>query len=95
MKLKDGYVLRRIADFYFVVPLGKEIGNFNGVITLNESGAFLFRLLKREISGVDLLQRFLEEYDVEKELALIDIDQFLSELRENGMLIEDGEVRAM
>lgn len=95
MKLKDGYVLRRIADFYFVVPLGKEIGNFNGVITLNESGAFLFRLLKREISGVDLLQRFLEEYDVEKELALIDIDQFLSELRENGMLIEDGEVRSM
>lgn len=77
MKVKDGYVLRRIADSNVVVPLGKEISYFNGMITLNETGAFLFSLLKQDISEVDLLKRLLEEYDVHKELALNDINVFL------------------
>ena len=45
MKIKDNFILRKVADSYVVVPVGKLTLDFNGIINLNETGAFLFELL--------------------------------------------------
>lgn len=86
MKIKEGFLLRRIADIHVVVPVGMGSVDFNGIITLNETAAFLFGQLQEEMSKDVLLDRLLAEYDVDKVTALNDIDAFFTKLREANLL---------
>ena len=47
MKIKNDFILRKVADSYVVVPVGELTLDFNGIINLNETGAFLFGLLQK------------------------------------------------
>lgn len=55
MKIKDDFVLRKVADSYVVVPVNSLTLDFNGVINLNETGAFLFEQLQKELRKTNLL----------------------------------------
>lgn len=86
MKIKDGYILREVAGTMIVVPVGEAAMNFNGMISLNETGAFLWRLLENEIEPKVLLQELMKEYDVEEEQAKNDITEVLNKLYRAGVL---------
>lgn len=86
MKIKDGYILREVAGNMIVVPVGEAAMNFNGMISLNETGAFLWRLLENEIEPKVLLQELMKEYDVEEEQAKNDITEVLNKLYRAGVL---------
>ena len=86
MKIKDGYILREVAGNMIVVPVGEAAMNFNGMISLNETGAFLWRLLENEIEPKVLLQKLMKEYDVEEEQAKNDITEVLNKLYRAGVL---------
>lgn len=88
MKIKDGFVKRNIAGSDIVVPVGKNASEFNGMITLNESGAFFWDCLIKETTAEDVVAKVLEVYEVTPEKAAEDVDQFISMLRENGLLDE-------
>lgn len=45
MKIKDGFILRKVGIQYVVAATGKASEGFNGMMRLNETGAFAFRLL--------------------------------------------------
>ncbi len=60
--------------------------DFNGIINLNETGAFLFGLLQEGAEKEDLLRKMLEEYDVTPEKAAADIDVFLKKAEEADVL---------
>ena len=86
MKIKKDFILRKVADSYVVVPVGKLTLDFNGIINLNETGAFLFGLLQEGAEKEDLLRKMLEEYDVTPEKAATDIDVFLKKAEEADVL---------
>ena len=86
MKIKKDFILRKVADAYVVVPVGKLTLDFNGIINLNETGAFLFELLQEGAEKEDLLRKMLEEYDVTPEKAAADIDVFLKKAEEADVL---------
>ena len=86
MKIKKDFILRKVADSYVVVPVGKLTLDFNGIINLNETGAFLFELLQEGAEKEDLLRKMLEEYDVTPEKAAADIDVFLKKVEEADVL---------
>jgi len=46
MKVKEGYMLREVAGNSVVVAVGKATLDFNGLITLNSTGTFLWKLLE-------------------------------------------------
>ena len=50
MKLKDGFLLKEIAGSWVVVPVGEQVVDFQMMITLNETGAFLWEKLKNKVS---------------------------------------------
>ena len=60
-------MLRNVADNYVVVPMGKEAADFNGMITLNETGAFMWKCLEKGCTKEELVAKVLEEYEAEKE----------------------------
>lgn len=85
MKLKQGFVMREIAGETIVVPSGEEL-NLNMMITLNETGKFIWNCLEAGADMDEVAQKLSEEYDVDKEKARQDAEVFLNKLRENGFL---------
>ncbi|MBE5749593.1 MAG: PqqD family protein [Clostridiales bacterium] len=87
MKIKEGFILREVAGSYIVVAVGSAVKEFNGVINLNETGAFLWKILEKGAEKEDLISALLAEYEVEEELATKDIEKFIEKL-ESAKLIK-------
>lgn len=78
MKAKKGFLLRRLGDEYMVVPVGEASKNFNGMIRMNETGAFYWKELEKGISEEDLVQKTLERFeDLDEETARRDLKEYL------------------
>lgn len=88
MKIKSGYLLTNFADAYVVVPVSKQIIESKGVMILNHTGAYIFKCLENEITYDNLLQKILDKYEISKEIATVDLDEFLLNARDTGV-IED------
>lgn len=86
MKIKEGYLLREIAGTHVVVPTGKAALDFSGVITLNGTGAFLWKQLSGDKSGQELLIALLDEYDTDEAKAEADVAAFLAKLKAADLL---------
>jgi hypothetical protein len=89
MKLKYDFSVREIVGEYVMVPLGKGALEFSGMISTSETGALLVEALKQDVTREDLLQKILDEYDVDLPTANEDLDEFLNQLRKLNILIED------
>ena len=87
MKIKENYMLRKVADCYVVVPIGAAVAEFNGMINLNEVGAFLWQKLESETTFEEVLASMLEEYDVEEAVASGDLRRFIKELEDAELLV--------
>lgn len=88
MKIEKEFVLRQIAGDYILVPVGDTALEFNGLITVNEVGAFLWEHLKDDITRDQLIQATLDEYEVDQETVTKDVDEFLAHLSEAGIIQE-------
>ncbi len=86
MKIKDDFILRKVAGSYIVVPVNKLTLDFNGIINLNETGAFLFGLLQKGAEREELIEKLLDEYDVDRDKASADVDVFLQKVRDADVL---------
>ena len=86
MKIKDGFILREIAGNFIVIAIGNTVKDFNGVITLNETGAFLWKQLEKGATKEQLLEALLNEYEVTQEIALQHIDKFIEKLTNAQLL---------
>ena len=86
MKIREGFVLKTVGDNHIVVPVGAQTVDFRSMITLNETGAFLWKMLENGCEEADLLKEMLAEYAVDAELAKQDIAAFITKLTENNLL---------
>ena len=86
MKLKKNFVLRQVAGTWVVLSLGAETVNFSGMLQLNESGAMLWRVLEEGGSQDVLVEALLGEYDVTREQAEADVQEFLAKLDQAGCI---------
>lgn len=86
MKVKDNFILKKIAGSYMVVPVRTRAVDFSGIIKLSESGAFLWGILEKGADREELIAKVLEEYDVDEARAAADIDKFITKLKEADLL---------
>lgn len=88
MKIKSGFLLREIAGSPVIIPIGERVIEFKGMMTPNETGAFIWRQLATETTYEQLLGAVLEEYDVDEKTAKADLDEFLEAARRCGVIEE-------
>lgn len=88
MRQHPDYILRRAADTNLIVPVGKAAAKFPGMITVNGTGRFLWERLAAEQTAGSLTEALCETYDVEREQARADVEDFLRRLRLAGALLE-------
>lgn len=89
MKINENFVIRQIADEYIIVPIGENVLNFNGMITVNEIGRFIWEQLQEDLTKEEVLKRIIGEYEVDEQTASTDLDEFLVRLQEGGLLQQE------
>lgn len=85
-KIKKGFMLREVSGSYVVVPVGEASKSFKGLITLNESGAFLWNQLLKGMTKEELIKTLLNEYEVSEEIAERDCSSFIKKLVDGGLI---------
>lgn len=86
MKIKSGFIVREVCGSTVVVAVGKRADEFNGMITLNESGKLLFERLTSEATENDLVEILLKNYDVEREKATECVKTFVKKLKDANVI---------
>ena len=89
MKMKDGFVLRKIANQYMAVPVGARAKELHGMIGLNETGAFIWERLADGQPQEAIVQALCEAYEVDEAAATASVQNFCQTLRQEGVLIDD------
>ena len=82
MKINLEFIHREIMGDHVLVPVGKTSAVYNGLFPLTETGAFIWELLPEADNETYIVNKLLEEYDVDRETAVADVTEFLNKLRE-------------
>ena len=90
MQVIPGFALRKLGNEYLLIAESVELVNFNAMITLNESAAYLWRnVADKESFDVDTLtDLLLAEYEVSPEVARKDAAATIASWREAHLLKE-------
>lgn len=84
-KIKE-FILREVADEYILIPTGKTTEEFNGMITLSETAAFIYEHIEEAKTFEDLIEMITNEYEVDKQTALQDAYVFINHMLQNRMI---------
>lgn len=85
MKIKEGFLLRNVAGNNVVVPVGQATLDFNGMMSLNDTGAFIFGKMIEGISREELIKAIMDEYEIDEHLAATDVDNFIKKVEGEGL----------
>ena len=91
IKLKAKYIIRTVADKTIAIALEQGEGATDGVITLNDTGAFIFSLINDVADFDTITEKFFDEYEVTKEEAAKAVRSFVDYLKSNDLLEDDGQ----
>lgn len=89
MKTAEGFILRSLAKEYIITAENIQNVNFNKLISLNESAAYLWQSVQGKEFDADTLADLLaERYDVDRETALRDSEAIIVKWKEAGIVTD-------
>lgn len=81
MKIREGFVVRKVAGVNVVISLETKSDDNNNMIQLNDTGLLLWDRLVAGAEKDELVQLLLEQYDVTEDVARPDVDAFVDLLK--------------
>ncbi len=87
MKIREGFILRKIGEDIIVVPVGKASADFHGMIKLNNTAADIWECLANEKNENEIVDFLLEKYDVSQEDAIRAVKSTVETLEKAGVLV--------
>lgn len=84
MKLKDGFILRKMPGMNVLMPVGENAQNQTRALVLNDTAAFIYELLQQGLSRQQITEKMTAEYDVTPERAQDGYDKTAAMLIEGG-----------
>ena len=89
MKIKSGFIVEKVGSRYLAVAVGERADDFNALIRMNGTGAFIWNSLAEcNRSEEELVGLLVSEFDVSRERAAADVSAFVTRLAEAGLLDE-------
>ncbi len=86
MRRSCEFLARQVAGRYVIVPVGQAAEKFSGMITINETGKFLWDLLEQEQTEQSLADAVVQTYGIDHEKALHDVKAFLEPIYPTGAI---------
>ena len=87
MNLNKDFILRNIAGESILVATGSATQDFNGMITLNEVATFILENIDECETEEVLVEKVLEEFEIDEETAKNDVREFLDQATKLGIII--------
>ena len=88
MKLKYTFVINNVAGTNVAVPVGAGSEAFRAYIKLNETGAYIFKMLKNDVTREEIIAAVLRDFtDCTEEQVAATVDAFIARLDEAEVLI--------
>ena len=87
MKLKYNFVINQLGDSFIAVPVADLAVEFNGVLKLNESAAYIVEQLNSEIAYEDLCAKVAANFSAADEDAKANVDKILEGLKGANLLV--------
>lgn len=86
MRIKPNFVYREVVGEHILVPTGPVSEDQNGLFVMSEWGAFIWHRLEQGNTKDEILKAILAEYEVDAETASRDLDEFLTQLEQFGVI---------
>ena len=88
MRLIGDLVLQKMSDKYLLVPTGKAVDVFNGVIKMNETSKIIYDAIKSEKKKEDIVDELINKYQISNEDSILYVEEVVNKLKEIGVLID-------
>ena len=86
MKIKKGFILRKVAGPVMGVPIGGNAAKIGGLMSLNETAADIWKLIEKEDRSEEgIVQLLSNEYDAPIEEIREAVQRFSAELQSRGI----------
>lgn len=89
MKLRGEFAVREVADRVIAVPVGAWAIDFHSMILLNSVSRVIWSCLEQGTTVDRIVSALCDRFEVSRELALADTEEFLEHLRKAGLLEEE------
>ncbi len=86
MRLKQEFAMRNLGEDIILVPIASSTDSFSGIISLNETSAFIWKQIEAGKEEPEIVAALLEEYEVQEEQAKADVTKICSDWRKLGIL---------
>ena len=86
MKRKADFIMQNVGGENLLVPLGAQVMDLNGLITLNDTAACVWELLAQDRTADELASAVAERFDVPPARARTDVQPYLGEIATLGLL---------
>jgi hypothetical protein len=88
MKAKDGFILKEVGTDWVLVPVGQRVVQFNKMMVLTHTGALIYKMIQNGKTIDQIVQNLVNEYKIDIEIAIKDVDIFIQELLEYNLIEE-------
>ena len=88
MKIKQGFVKRKIKDKFLVVAIGQARKDYRNFIELNQTASLIWDYIEKGKTSEQIAEEFVKEYKIDFDKALSDINEIISVLQKEGVICE-------
>ncbi len=89
MKIKKGFMKRKISGKYLVVTTGELSRKNNMFIELNETSSFIWDLIDKGYDKNEIASKLSKEYSISIEKAAADVEKLIGAMAEAGVFEEE------
>lgn len=89
MKIKKGFVKRKVANMYLVVCTNEAEEKANFMIELNDTASYIWDLVEKGYSVEKIISTVAKEYDIDEEKASGSVNKLIAQMCEQGVIEED------
>ena len=86
MKIKEGYVIRKVMGNHVVIATGAQSKDFHGMVKLNDTAAEIWELISKGMTEDEICAAMLESYDVDENQLRTDVKKTLKTLIDQGFV---------
>ena len=86
MKIKEGFVVRKVMGNNVVIATGAQSKNFHGMVKLNDTAAEIWGYIAKGMDAEMICKTMLEKYDVDESTLKADVKATLETLITQGFV---------
>jgi len=86
MKMKKDFSIIEVGGDYMAIPVGENVATFGGTVVLNEVSAFILKAMSKPVTEEELLNKMLNEYDIDIDTATRDLKEIIDMYKEYGLI---------